>query len=144
METQTSRFPAQGIDRNNDVTTWALPAGTIARFGRGCVNALAISPDRKYLAVGTGIGVWVYDRSTLAPLALWDTERGLISNLDFSPNGKWLATSNADGIAKVWDLHRGICISRMERPQGKNSKGREGISRIVFSGDSQYLQNETS
>jgi len=139
VENQASHFLTQGIDRNKDVTTWALPAGAIARFGRGCVNALAISPDRKYLGVGTLIGVWVYERATLAPIALWDTERGLISTLDFSPNGKWLATGNVDGIAKVWDLHRGICISRMERPQGKNSKWREGISQIVFSGDSQYI-----
>lgn len=80
-----------------------------------------------------------YERSTLVPLALWDTERRLISTLDFSPNAKWLATGNVDGIAKVWDLHRGICISRIERPQGKNSKWREGISQIVFSSDSQYI-----
>lgn len=139
MENQTPQFPTQGVDINKDVTTWALPEGAIARFGRGCVNALALSLDRKYLAIGTSIGVWVYERSTLASIALWDTERCLISTLDFSPDGKWLATGNADSIVKVWDLQRGICISRMERPEGKDSKWGEAISQIVFSGDSQHI-----
>ena len=26
------------------------------------------------------------------PIALWDTERGLINNVAFSPDGKWIAT----------------------------------------------------
>ena len=144
MENQTRQFPTQGIDINEDVTIWALPEEAIARFGRGCVNALAISPGRKYLAVGTGVGVWVYDRSTLVPIALLDTERGLISTLDFSPNGKWLAISNADGIVKVWDFHGGVCISRMERPERKSVKKREAISQIVFSGDSQRIASSVA
>ena len=139
MENQNSQIYAQDAERNKDVTKWALPDGAIARLGRGQVQVLAISPDRKYLAVGTLIGVWVYECSTRVPLALWNTERGLISTLDFSANGKWLAAGNIDGIVKVWDLHRGICVSRMERPKRKSGKGREGISRVVFSRDSQYI-----
>ena len=139
MQTRNLQFLTQDIDITTDVTKWALPDGAIARFGRGCVNALALSPDGRHLAVGTGIGVWVYDRSAQIPIALWDTERGLISTLDFSPNGKWLAISNADSIVKVWDFHRGVCISRIEHQGGKNSEESEVISRIAFSGDSQHI-----
>lgn len=139
MQTRNPQFLTHDIDITTDDTKWALPDGAIARFGRGCVNALALSPDGKYLAVGTGIGVWIYDRSAQIPIALWDTERGLISTLDFSPNGKWLATGNADSIVKVWDFHKGVCISRIEHSEGKNGKERETISRIVFSGDSQHI-----
>ena len=137
MENQISRFPIQGTDQNNNnVTAWALPHEAIARLGRGSVNDLAISQDRKYFAIGTDIGTWIYEHSTLTPITLWDTERGLITNVDFSPNGKWVATSNADGIVKVWDLHRGICISKIECP--------ERISRIVYSEDSQLIASSAN
>lgn len=139
MKTQNLQFPTQGIDITTDATKWALPDKAITRFGRGCVNTLAISPNEKYLAVGTGIGVWVYERSTLAPITLLDTERGLISTLDFSANGKWLAVGNADSIIKVWDFHRGICVSRIEHPERKSSKWDGTISQIAFSRDSRHV-----
>ena len=88
MQHQHLHIPTQGIDINTDVTTWALPERAIARLGRGACFQFAISPDRRYLAVGTLIGVWWYELSTLSPIALWETERGVISALDFSPNGK--------------------------------------------------------
>ena len=42
----------------DDVTTWALPDGAIARLGRGCLPDIAFSPDERYLAVGTWVGLW--------------------------------------------------------------------------------------
>ena len=50
---------------NEDVTTWALPKGAIARLGRGSVRDMAFSPDGQYFAVGTNIGLWLYDLSYL-------------------------------------------------------------------------------
>ena len=139
MENQTPHIYAQDKNRNADFTKWGLPDGAIARLGRGGIQVLSMSPNGEYLAVGTLIGVWVYESSTLAPIALWDTERGLISTLDFSPHGKWLATGNTDGSIKIWDIHRGICISRMQRPQEKNGKWRDGNSQIAFSSDGHYI-----
>ena len=95
MENQTPQL--QSTDRiNKEVTTWVLPEGAIARLGRGNVRDLALSPDRKSLAVGTFMGVWLYELSTMSPTHLWETERGMSSGLDFSPNGKWLAPGNFD------------------------------------------------
>lgn len=145
MENQISQIQTQNVDLNKTVATWRLPKGAIARLGRGSVNNLAISQDRKYFAVGTDIGAWVYERSTLAPVALWDAERGMVTTLDFCPNeNRWLATGNVDGIVKVWDLHRGICLSRMKRSERKSSKWGEGVSQVVFSGDSQYIASSVT
>lgn len=113
---------------NSDVTTWALPEGAIARLGRGDVFALAFSPDKTYLAVGSSIGLWLYGMSTQEPIALWDTERGLICDVTFSLNKKWIATHNLDGVVKVWDIQRGECVTRLELE--------DRISNIVFSPDS--------
>ena len=114
---------------NSDITTWALPKGALARFGRGDVLALAFSPDRTHLAVGSGVGLWLYELSTQEPVALWDTERGNIIQAAFSPDGKWIATRNGDDVVKVWDIQRGECVTRLELDD----------SDIVFSPDSQGL-----
>ena len=116
---------------NSDVTTWALPKGAIARLGRGDLFALAFSPDKTHLAVGSSIGLWLYNMSTQEPIALWDTERGLICDIAFSLNRKWLSTYNLDGVVKVWDIQRGECVTRLELE--------DRISNIVFSPDSQGL-----
>ena len=123
---------------NSDITTWELPEGAITRLGQGeIMGNIAPSPDGKYLAVGSCAGVWWYDVSTMTPIALWDTARGYISAVSFSPNGKWLATGDGDGLVKVWDVQRGICISEMERDEAE--KPYHTVSRFVFSPDSQRL-----
>ncbi len=60
----------------NEVTTWTLPEGAIARLGRGIVRDMAFSPDGVHLAVATEIGLWFYERRTMQPVALCATERG--------------------------------------------------------------------
>ena len=61
--------------------SWALPEGAIIRLGKGYqspdrAREIALSPDETYLAVGTRIGLWWYEISTMSPIALWETERG--------------------------------------------------------------------
>ena len=141
MQHQHLHIPTQGIDINTDVTTWALPEGAIARLGRGACFQFAISPDRRYLAVGTLIGVWWYELSTLSPIALWETERGVISALDLSPNGKRLATGNLDGTIKIWDVQRGVCLTKIQRRSRRYENGVREVwaGNVVFSPDNQYI-----
>ena len=44
-----------------DNTKVGLPDGAIARLGKGGINLMRFSPDGTHLAVGTDVGVWVYD-----------------------------------------------------------------------------------
>ncbi len=132
MENENLKIPTQGINIKTNVNTWALPKGAIARFGKGTVNkALAFSPDGKYLLVGTWVGVWWYDVSTWSPIALWETERGAIVRITFSPNGKRLIICNCDGIIKVFDVSTGDCISQVRH--------RPSFSQVVFSADNQHF-----
>ena len=102
-------------------TTWALPEGAIARLGKGIhrggpdLDSVALSPDGTYFAAGTGMGLWFYDVSTMTAIALWETERGLISPVDISPDGKSIAIANWDGIVKVMDVQSGEIITQVER-----------------------------
>ena len=76
-------MPASIGADGNDVTTWALPEGAIARLGRGSVDNVAFSPDGQYFAVGSLVGLWLYELPTLTPIALWDTERGMTGGCQF-------------------------------------------------------------
>ena len=101
--------------------SWALPEGAISRLGKGVkrdspeLDSIALSSDGTYFAVGTGMGLWFYDVKSMSPIALWETERGLISAVDISPDGKSIAIANWDGDVKLLDVESGKCISQMQR-----------------------------
>lgn len=124
----------QGRDVNIDIPTWVLPEGAIVRLGRGRVRDLAFSPDGKTLAVGSYIGVWLYDMSTMSPFTLLDTARGVVFAVAFSPNGDFLATGNWDGEVKVWNMQSRCCISKMRR--GGHF---DAASQLAFSPDGKRL-----
>jgi hypothetical protein len=42
--------------------------------------------------------------SSNAPIALWETARGMISAVDFSQDGEWIAIANYDGVIKGVDM----------------------------------------
>ena len=96
MENKQSLIHAPMRVGGDDVTTWALPEGAMARLGRGCNPDFAFSPDRQCLVIGNSLGIWLYDLETLSPIALWETERGLVFQIALSPNGKWIAAHNSD------------------------------------------------
>ncbi len=122
------------VPGDTEGTTWALPEGAIARLGKGRSHKIALSPNRKYFAVGTLVGLWWYEMSSQAPIALWETERGMISTLDFSHNGERIAIANDDGIIKVLDAQSGECLTQMKRMQEHNV-----YWHIAFSSDSKWI-----
>ena len=125
---------------DNNITSWGLPNGVVARFGQGSVLDMAFSLNSEYLVVGTPIGLWWYELATIKPVALWEAERGMVSAISFSPNGKWIAIGGYDGCIKVWDIQRRVCISQMKRSMAQKSlRHQNEISRIAFSPDSQQL-----
>ena len=97
-------------------TTWALPKGAIAQFGKGSVNQgdVKLSPDGTYFAVGTLMGLWWYDVASMSPISLWETKRGMVNSIDFSHDGKWIIIDTSDDVTKVLDVQSGACITQME------------------------------
>ncbi len=113
MEEKKITIPAPTDADGNDITTWALPEGAVARLGQGMVETLAFSPEGRYLVVGTRVGLYFYEVQTMSPVALWATERGVFGTT-FSPDGKWIATNDWDDLIKVWDVKRGVCLTEIE------------------------------
>ena len=120
--------------------SWVLPEGAISRFGHGVVMAMAVSPDGTYLAVATKIGLWWYELATMQPVALWETERGMLGAITISHDGRLAATGSWDGVIKVWDIQRRTCITKIVRPGLKEPVPRTtAIRSLAFSPDNQHL-----
>ena len=133
MENKNSAATALPITDGENVTTWALPDGAIARFGRGKGGDMAFSPNGQYFAVGTEIGLWLYKLRTLSPIALWDTERGMIDSVTFSPDNRRIATHTFVGNLKIWDIERGVCTVEID------DHGRTDVAKPIFSEDGERL-----
>ena len=84
------------------------------------VNALAFSPDGKFLAIGGG------EPSRGGEIKIWDIQSGKLVRefpnihsdtvlaLEFSADGKFLASGAADKIARVTDLASGKVVKSFE------------------------------
>ena len=119
--------------------TWALPEGAIVRLGKGFQSYqnnsdIALSPDGAYFVVGTCVGLWWYDVPSMSLIALWETERGMISAVDFSPDGKWIAAANWDGVIKMLDIQSGECVAQMRPSEEHNI-----YKHVAFSPDSKWI-----
>ena len=112
--------PFNVVSDDTEGITWALPEGAIARLGKGNFCSVKPSPNGMYFAVGTGMGLWWYEMSSKSPIALWETERGMISTVDFSRDGKWIAIANYDGVIKVVDIQSGEYLAQMKRTEEHN------------------------
>lgn len=131
--------PLNFVSNDPTGTTWALPEGAIARLGKGYQDyssdsEIAVSPDSTFFAFGTRVGLWWYDVSSMSPIALWETERGMVSAVDISPDGKLMAFFNWDGIVKVRDIQSGECILQINRSEIHKINGH-----ITFSPNSHWI-----
>ena len=99
---------AESDDTVKDHSQWELPKEAKARFGKGGINAIQFSPDGTQLAVGTNIGIWLYDVQTGEEKSLF---KGACRFLAFSPDGRFLANSGAyDSDARkvqLWEIATG-------------------------------------
>ena len=93
----------QGDEIVTDYTQWELPEKAKARLGKGWINAIQFSPDGTQLAVGGGIGVWLYDVNTGKEISLFP---GMCRALAFSPDGRFLV-NGGDDTTIVWEVATG-------------------------------------
>ncbi len=97
-------------------TTWALPEGSLARLGKGYYqqreSEVGISPDGTYFVIGTRMGLWWYKMSSRSPIALWETERGLISAVNFSSDGKLIAIGTIGMVELRYEMFRVVSVSQ--------------------------------
>ena len=98
-EVSASVAEAQSEKTDTDYSQWALPKAAKARFGKGGINAIQFSPDGTQIAVGSNVGVWLYDVATGEEKSLF---AGMCQSLAFSPDGRFLA--NGGGMFRWQEL----------------------------------------
>ena len=132
-------FHAMGIQSStisrmdDDYRTWQLPDGAILRMGKGGGSEVAFSPDSSRFAVASAIGIWLYDAMTARELALLPTI-WWVGSVDFSPDGRILASGLGVGTIKLWDVTTGMNIATLE-----GHHWRSGVHSVSFSPDGKIL-----
>ena len=97
-----------------DYTQWELPEKAKARLGKGWINAIQFSPDGTQLAVGGGIGVWLYDVRTGKEISLFP---GICRALAFSPDGRFLVNGGGEATT-LWEVATGRKVTRHDSLPG--------------------------
>lgn len=128
----------------NSFPVLELPQDAIARYGSGALCDLAVSADGRFLAAGTGMGVWWYNLTTRQPVALFETGRGMVSCIALCSSQPLLAVKNTDkdgkAVIKIWDVQKRQCIAVMEYPARlRDDPPRNYLCSLCFSPSGQWL-----
>jgi WD40 repeat protein/tetratricopeptide (TPR) repeat protein len=149
------------------VSLWDIDAGTeLARLpgatdlpnfrvdgSTGVVGALAFSPDGRYLVAGFGWRVMFTGESSPNPIKVWEvaTRRlirrlyghsGYCVSLDFSKDGKLLASGSRDGTAIIWSTATWNKVHTLQNPDPAslfNQSAHSQVEGVAFSPDGKTL-----
>lgn len=103
----------------------------IGIWGVGEINRFALSPDGKYIAAATSLGVFVYSADTFQPVKQLDTH-SWVSTVAYSPDGKIIASGDRNGLIVLWDTGSWDEIRNFSGHKG-------GVVGLAFSPDGNYL-----
>ena len=96
------------MPKSNPFDLQIVPENALARLGRGTPEVFAFSPDGSLMAIGGTLGVWVYDTASLDTRFYFADHTGAILALDWSPDGKYLASGAEDAQVIIWDMETGL------------------------------------
>ena len=120
---------AANYPRENTV---CLPPGAVARFERGGISDVAVSPEENLIAIASRLGVWLYDAHTKDFVSLVAVEgTGLLSKVVFSPDGTRIAAGDWDGKTTLWDINTGTALATYTH--------KDYINSITFSPNGKFI-----
>jgi len=94
----------------NKIRFWSAKTGehklTLDRPVPG-IGSIAYSPDGTQLAVGSKIGVWLYDFHLGTEIGLLTGHTREVYSVTYSPDGSTLASGSKDKTVRLWDAETG-------------------------------------
>jgi WD40 repeat protein/predicted Ser/Thr protein kinase len=78
----------------------------------GSIEAIELNPAGDLLAVGGGMGTWIFEVETMDPIRLLNPGSSVV-DLTWSPDGSSLATASIDGVGDVWDVGSGELVNSL-------------------------------
>jgi WD40 repeat protein/serine/threonine protein kinase len=119
------------------LSSWDLHEGrwfTYATNEAGSFRCAAISRDGKVVACGDSHGIIkLYDRGATLPRASLAAHRTAVNALAFSPDGRTLASTSADGTVQLWHVATAQKLYALSELPGKD------IGKVAFSPDGRIL-----
>jgi WD40 repeat protein len=120
---QLGPFPA--IQNNRVQVAFAPDGKVLATFGTSTFAGPGMAPN-------TGQVIQVWDTATAKELHRLQVDRGMISSVALSPDGKLLAATSGKSSIYLWDVASGKELRRFA--------GRRGLGKLLeFSPDGQFL-----
>ena len=112
-----------------------LPENAIARLSKGGIDIIKFSPDGTRLAIGTSIGVWIYNVENESATALPVGNIRYFNTLAFSTDGKILAAGGIinPGI-QIWNTDTSHIISTIKLPDRFHS-----VSELTFAKENKTI-----
>lgn len=109
------------------------------------VAAIALSPDRKFLATHTaGFAIQLWDPSNGQLVRTWPAHTNTITSLKFDPRSNQLLSTSADQSIKFWDPLDGKLLGIIDHataanqadwvPSGPSVDGKDSVANWIVSG----------
>ena len=137
-------FPNDPTQNN---TEWYVSEEPRTRLGKGIIREIKYSPDGTQLAVGSSIGIWIYNAHTGKELNLLTGHTKWPGVIAYSPNGQILASGGTDwpeliAYSPDGSLYAGtVCLWDPNTGEHKVTLGEheERVECVEFSPDSSIL-----
>ncbi len=139
---QSRETPEFGYVYERHETPSGLPTSAKARLGKGGINVMRFSPDGRHLAVGTDVGLIIYDVNTGKEQDFGSKITAEIHAIAFSHDGKLLACGGASNpVIQIWNLQNGKELPAIPVPySGRiNNKPKYAVTALAFSKDNNTL-----
>ncbi len=93
--------------------------------------AIAWSPDGRYVAAASSLGLWLYESETGDVVRYFPTD-AQVWDVAFSPDGALLASGAWDGTIKLWEVESGRELHTLTGHYGN-------VTSVAFSPDGALL-----